>query len=1263
MIDDNTMQAVLDFVNSKTRVESCVLLEYSEALLLTPAADECLAALREHNAGNANVNALLDDREYLIEHARREGTASVRAELLTPDYQRALEDEARSGTMNAIRRDDVHWALDTLAVPFESIDLEARYVLLRKLRWARNEAEAGTRLFNSGDGDVAANIERAIEHFKNAQEIFTPQSYPLDYGVLEISCSAACMKREYGEKAQNIASAIQHLERAVAVLPRTRHPKNWALANVNLGTAYWLRESEARLEDVVLAIAHASMALQESVWLDAPIVEGVRAKIEMWQSILRNEELRTDAIEEHIRLGDVQYEQARGVLGASLDLAIAHYRAAMDLTTEADSHHRRFLHSAIGVVLFENSTGNRSDNIERAIARQRAVLEICSRDVCDQDWATAHFNLGNAFANRIEGPRAQNIDNAIAHYRESLEVFTREALPSDWARVRNSLGYARMHQVGGERATNLESARRDFLDAAEVYTREAFPDDWAMTQHNLAAVYMQRIEGHRRDNVAQAIRLYEDSLKVRTRERMPYYWAMTKTNLAAACVEFEKPDDALRHVRSALKVYTRDKHPGDWAFAMFTLGNAQSNSGAPDSSIESFQQALTVYTRDAHPERWAGLQNNLGLAYRRLARRGDTAAVTKEREHLLFALEVFQEDQHPVQYRQALANLAATYVRSAQWETALETYDRAIAAGRRALAETYTEVGRLEQAGSTHRLFVLSALCLYKLGRAGASLERLEAGQAQVLAERISLRDADLSRLSPDLARSLGAARRKVRDLEAKMRSAPTGVPPATEPVDFSKLDEVFESAEKTVDLPDAKVFSVSLDDFQAALAPIGLVPRFRSMLEEARAELVPLIDAARMEAPELFAAEFGSADICRTVPDGGALVTFMITDEGSVAWVLPSGVDEVSLEHAVELPADTAQTVGDLMISPSGTGGYLDAYFERLEGGPLASWQTAIEEVSGRLWRVFMEPVKQRLDQLGIAPEASVLLMLPGQLRLLPIHAASRIVDGLPQPFLADYSVIHAASVQTHALSIGRLNESTPRKDGLLAVINPTGDLPYTSVESDRVSVPFADAKKTVLPNDEATEDAIVGALEDYGYLHFACHGEYDWTDVMRSSLTLANGTRLTLAKVLSPAVDLARSRLVFLSACETGIVEFERAASENVGLHTGFQLGGAPGVISTLWRIDDVSTALLAGEFYRRHVAEGQEPAAALRAAQAWLAGASAEELGLAAIWETIYRSAAAPDRDPNAYRQMRYHREHPQAVPFAAPYFWAGFVLTGT
>ena len=89
-------------------------------------------------------------------------------------------------------------------------------------------------------------------------------------------------------------------------------------------------------------------------------------------------------------------------------------------------------------------------------------------------------------------------------------------------------------------------------------------------------------------------------------------------------------------------------------------------------------------------------------------------------------------------------------------------------------------------------------------------------------------------------------------------------------------------------------------------------------------------------------------------------------------------------------------------------------------------------------------------------------------------------------------------------------------------------------------------------------------------------------------------------MEEILSSA-DLTGVNLAVLAACETGIGAGSRG-DEIVGLTRAILYAGSPGVISTLWSIDDPASAELMTDFYRR-LRAGARVAEALRAAQCHL------------------------------------------------------------
>ncbi len=131
--------------------------------------------------------------------------------------------------------------------------------------------------------------------------------------------------------------------------------------------------------------------------------------------------------------------------------------------------------------------------------------------------------------------------------------------------------------------------------------------------------------------------------------------------------------------------------------------------------------------------------------------------------------------------------------------------------------------------------------------------------------------------------------------------------------------------------------------------------------------------------------------------------------------------------------------------------------------------------------------------------------------------------------------------------------------------------------------------------------------------------------------------------------AVDCRNLELVVLSACETG--RGDVAHGDGVfGAQTAFHIAGARNVVATLWKIDDVATARLMGEFYRLMWHENLTPLEALRSAQ--IAMIRSERGGPTVVRgpvlsSTVPLGVTGNGQRASASRNMRH---------------WAGFVLSG-
>ena len=82
---------------------------------------------------------------------------------------------------------------------------------------------------------------------------------------------------------------------------------------------------------------------------------------------------------------------------------------------------------------------------------------------------------------------------------------------------------------------------------------------------------------------------------------------------------------------------------------------------------------------------------------------------------------------------------------------------------------------------------------------------------------------------------------------------------------------------------------------------------------------------------------------------------------------------------------------------------------------------------------------------------------------------------------------------------------------------------------------------------------------------------------------------------------IDLSKTNLVVLSACETGLGDVDKVNGV-MGLQRGFKRAGVKSVLMSLWKVDDEATKILMVEFYR-NLMNGKTKLQSLKDAQKYL------------------------------------------------------------
>jgi len=281
-----------------------------------------------------------------------------------------------------------------------------------------------------------------------------------------------------------------------------------------------------------------------------------------------------------------------------------------------------------------------------------------------------------------------------------------------------------------------------------------------------------------------------------------------------------------------------------------------------------------------------------------------------------------------------------------------------------------------------------------------------------------------------------------------------------------------------------------------------------------------------------------------------------------------------------------------------------LDHAIEILRQGPHSTAQNQdFATASAQVYGALISPFRDLT-----VPGGNLVFDVDDRLQSLPFSALRDPRSG--RYLVQDYaiSVTPAAGILVDAQ---RAAASLPlgRRAQLLAVGDPAfdrsrvpalGALPEARREAEAISslYPRADC----LVGAAATPEAFLRAATHATVIHFAGHALADHVVPANSRLILAPGADPSAGGVLYAgdvaALRLVRTRLVFLSACESA-AGTSRGPEGIESMARAFLAAGVPGVVGGLWAVDDQASKDLLILFHRRLLA-GESPARALRYAQ---------------------------------------------------------------
>jgi CHAT domain-containing protein len=306
------------------------------------------------------------------------------------------------------------------------------------------------------------------------------------------------------------------------------------------------------------------------------------------------------------------------------------------------------------------------------------------------------------------------------------------------------------------------------------------------------------------------------------------------------------------------------------------------------------------------------------------------------------------------------------------------------------------------------------------------------------------------------------------------------------------------------------------------------------------------------------------------------------------------------------------------------------------------------VKRTGDKLFNLIISPVANQLAGKRL------LVVADGVLQYIPFAALPLPDHNSYIPLIKNHEIVNAPSAATIALQRQQPQRTAPKTLAVIAdpvfkvddarlgsknkasidscLVTPTNNSPNTTNPAElQRSLRILDLRNIQrLPNTQQEAQQILSLvppnqreaacsfaanyetvtqpqklqLDKYRNVVFATHGFINSSNPQLSGLVLslvdnkgqARDGFLRLHDIFNLQLN---ADLVVLSACQTGLGEDIRGEGL-VGLTRGFMYAGTRRVITSLWNVDDASTAQLMASLFQKTLKEQQTPVAALRSAQ---------------------------------------------------------------
>ncbi len=682
--------------------------------------------------------------------------------------------------------------------------------------------------------------------------------------------------------------------------------------------------------------------------------------------------------------------------------------------------------------------------------------------------------------------------------------------------------------------------------------------------------------------------------------------------------ELDDLDLALTRYKEALRNTSKQKLY-EWAQTKQNLCCVYCKLGKTAEAITCYKQVLEVHTEEKFPHDWAQIQHNLGLAY------SYQNNIDEAIDCFRLALKILTPTVYPEHCFQTGRDFGNVAFKANRWQEAIEGYGIAIEAveqQRYIWAKTDSQRQKIQEE-AIHVYICIVKACINN-GQLTKAIEYVERSKARNLVEHLTSLNLDPKGVSKDICNQYKSLRQKLiakqhlLDMEVELRQSKA----KNRELDESDRTQI-NQWQQQIDEFQEKLNSLITEEIQPHDSSFSLTQQVKLILFQ---EIQALLS-----------------------DDKTALIEWYILDDIFVAFIITHQSPGITVWQS---------SPKDLEDFTSWWNEYLQDYDSRKDSRK--AWRDCLASPPKRLAEILhldeiLTHVPDTCDRITLIPHQR-LHVLPLHALPLPNEKGKCLLDKFPR------GVNYAPSCQVLQRAQGR---KRPDLTHLFAIQNPTEDLDYSDIEVQAIKEYFH--SKPSLVQGDATKSAIIDnqQLQTAHVVHFSCHGYFNFEKPLLSGLLLAdceivkeNDLFIDLTKCLTLAeifnLDLSQCRLVTLSACETGFSDILSVTDEYIGFTYAFLVAGTSNVVCSLWRVNDLSTALLMIKFYQ-NLKSGLTVPVALNAAQTWLRDATTSELQ---AWASHLKLSS--ELTQQIEQTLDWFDSDEQ--PFQEPYYWAAFCAVG-